>query len=151
MPPGAESLEGKSMSWEIECKRKECGEITTVANVVDLIRDHRNDRGYFRCGTCGGEGYIERQYEVTGEEDWVPTLRGALLPGLNRHGEGYSPFVFLISYGAEKPITDIWFRYYKDRREQGGELYVAAQGCPVFRWEDVMDVMSQHWLKASVR
>jgi hypothetical protein len=108
------------MGWNIKCTDSSCGQQTWAENIVDLIENHRDSRGWFLC-SCGKHGYIEKSFELQEPgEVWEPCLRG-LIP-LGESGDTYQPFVFLVSYEPSGEVTDIWFSYYKDLRSAGGRL-----------------------------
>lgn len=108
------------MGWLIKCASSECGKKSWAYNIVDLITNHRDDKGWFIC-SCGKYGYIERSFALQEVgEVWEPFLRG-IIP-LASPEETYQPFVFLVSYAADSEVTDVWFSYYKDLRSSGGRL-----------------------------
>ena len=109
------------MSWAIKCSVKNCGKDSWAANIVDLIRNHRDDKGYFYCSHCGSEGYIIKSFDLQEPgETWEPYLRGIIL--LGNQEDTYQPFVFLVSYSPTENPNDVWFSYYKDTRSSGGRL-----------------------------
>lgn len=108
------------MGWLIKCADSKCGCETWAENIVELISGHRGKDGLFN-SQCGKPGYIEKSFSLQEEgETWEPYLRG--LVTLGRAGETYQPFVFLVSYDPDGPISDVWFSYYKDLRATGGRL-----------------------------
>ncbi len=109
------------MSWTIDCCDPKCGNKTLAKNIVDLIDNHRNEDGWFKCSTCGGLGYIEKRFNLQEPgETWEPYLKG-IVP-LGESGDTYQPFVFLVSYKPNENPNDAWFSYYKDTRQLGGRL-----------------------------
>lgn len=108
------------MAWNIKCSDSDCGQETWVSNIVDLIADHRDVRGWFLCPLCGKHGHIVKSFKLQEVEVWEPYLRG-IIP-LGNSGDTYQPFVFLVSYKPRSEVTDIWFSYYKDLRSSGGRL-----------------------------
>lgn len=122
------------MAWQIECSDAECGEETRAANIDDLISRHRDDQGYFLC-KCGKRGFIRKNYHLQENRAWEPILRGAIY--LRKAEDTYHPFVFLVSYGHDPNIKDIWFSYYKDLRHRGGRLKLGhGPGGPPLLWKD---------------
>ena len=135
------------MAWKIQCNQ--CSQSTVAWEIVDLIENHRNENGLFECENCGPYGYVKKEYELqnTDIDPWKPFLRGALLPRSKDYDYGphYQPFVFLVAYEADGPITDAWFCYYKDLRDEGGRLKMGhgPGGPPVFGFDDVEDLIEQ--------
>lgn len=83
------------MGWLIKCNGK-CGVDTWAGNIDELIRNHRDNNGWFLC-QCGKHGYIEKSFDLQEPgETWEPCLRG-IIP-LGADGDTYQPFVFLVSY-----------------------------------------------------
>ncbi|MGE5055452.1 MAG: hypothetical protein ACM3WP_14935, partial [Acidobacteriota bacterium] len=105
--------------------------------IVELIRSHRDKNGWFLC-QCGGNGYIEKRFELQEEgETWEPFLRGVI--PLGNRGNTYQPFVFLVSYKRGGPAHDVWFSYYKDLRPSGRlKLGYGPGGPPVLGKGDVL-------------
>jgi len=130
------------MGWLIKCNAK-CGAETWAGNIDELIRNHRDNNGWFLC-RCGKHGYIEKSFDLqeTGET-WKPYLRGII--SLGAQGDTYQPFVFLVSYEPDGPVNDIWFSYYKDTRPAGGRLKFGygPGGPPVLGKEQVLQMLRQ--------
>ena len=133
------------MAWTIKCSDGECASETWTQNIDDLKRNHCDAQGWFLCGTCGGQGYIPKQYDLQEEgEPWKPYLKGIIQP--HGYDGDYQPFAFLVSYSPEAPPEDVWFTYYKDTRgKEGGRLKMGhgPGGPPVFSAEDVLDLVAQ--------
>ncbi len=130
------------MGWLIKCSAG-CGNDTWAGNIDELIRNHRDNDGWFVC-QCGAYGYIEKSFDLQEPgETWEPYLRG-IIP-LGTDGDTYQPFVFLVSYDAGSPVNDIWFSYYKDTRPTGGRLKLGygPGGPPVLGKEQVLQMLKQ--------
>lgn len=113
---------GTRMGWQIECNNDDCGQETWVRNIVELLNDHCDELGWFRCAYCNGFGYIHKSYAVQeGWEPWEPFLRGAIRLNDDPR-DTYQPFVFLISGEPNQQPHEVWFSYYKDTRADGGRL-----------------------------
>lgn len=131
------------MSWNITCEGHDCKERTRAADIVDLIRNHRDDQGWFLC-VCGKHGYVEKSFQLQEPgEVWSPYLRG-IIP-LGTADDTYQPFVFLVSYTPTGDVTDIWFSYYKDLRGSGGRLKLGygPGGPPVLEKSSFLNLLSQ--------
>ncbi|MDD5261692.1 MAG: hypothetical protein PHD76_07565 [Methylacidiphilales bacterium] len=114
-----------------------------MSNIVDLIANHRDSKGWFLC-PCGKHGYIEKRFDKQEfGEVWEPYLRG-IIP-LGDADDTYQPFVFLISYEPTSQPTDIWFSYYKDLRSSGGRLKLGCGpgGPPVLAKARFLNLLSQ--------
>lgn len=130
------------MSWSIKCCDEKCGQESWASNIVDLIQNHCNENGWFQCFTCGGEGYIEKSFDLQEPgETWEPYLKG-IIP-LGTPGDTYQPFVFLVSYSPKDIPNDVWFSYYKDTRSMGGRLKLGygPGGPPVLGAEQVLQLV----------
>jgi len=109
------------MGWSIQCKNVGCNAKTWADNIVDLIDNHTDQLGWFVCGQCGKNGFIEKKFNLQEPgETWEPYLRG--VKRLGKSDETYQPFVFMVSYEPTSMANDIWFSYYKDLRNDGGRL-----------------------------
>ena len=131
------------MPWLIKCADSHCGRQSRAANIVDLIAEHRDKKGWFICA-CGKRGYIEKRFPLQeARKVWKPFLRG-LIP-LGAVGYTYQPFVFLVSYEPAGHVTDVWFSYYKDLRGSGGllKLGYGPGGPPVLGKPAFLDLLSQ--------
>jgi hypothetical protein len=131
------------MSWNIKCTDSSCGQQSWASDIVDLIANHRDSKGWFLCA-CGKHGYIEKKFKMQeADQFWEPYLRG-IIP-LGESGETYQPFVFLISYKPSSEVTDIWFSYYKDLRSSGGRLKLGygPGGPPVLCKASFLNLLSQ--------
>jgi hypothetical protein len=97
------------MAWLIQCSDKKCKGQTWAKNIVDLIRLHCDEDGYFLCGQCKKPvGYVEKSFELQEiGEKWEPFLRGIIPQG--SPGDSYQPFVFLVSYKPGSPVNNVWF------------------------------------------
>lgn len=108
------------MAWDIQCSRNKCDAGGWATNIVDLLKHHRDEEGYFLCD-CGRRGLIEKSFKLQEKgRTWEPFLRGAI--GLGRRGDSYQPFVFLVSHTKRGRVDSVWFSYYKDLRRSGGRL-----------------------------
>jgi len=109
------------MGWMINRTEKKCGKKTRVSNIVDLVKKHRDQNGWFLC-ECGKQGYIPQSFKNVEPEGgrFEPLLRGIIC--LNDPEEIYQPFAFLVSYEPNGPVTDVMFSYYKDLRSSGRRL-----------------------------
>ena len=129
------------MSWPIKCKN--CNKETWVENIVDLQDpEHGNldEKGWVLCGHCGERGYIERSHKTPEGETFDPHIKAFIRPK-GYAGENYQPFVFLVSYSAEDPPEDAWFRYYKDMRPHGGRISMMMP--PILKAEEVLNLLLQ--------
>ena len=131
------------MAWLIKCCDPKCKKLTRASNIVELVSAHRNRDGWFLC-SCGKRGYIEKTFRLQEQgQMWKPFLR-AMIP-LAKNGT-YEPFVFLVSYKPNAPVTDVWFSYYKDlRRRRGGRLKLGhgPGGPPVLGKGNVLHLIHQ--------
>jgi hypothetical protein len=135
---------GGEMGWLIKCYNTDCGEETWASNIVDLIQNHCNEYGWFKCASCGSEGYIEKSFDLQEPgETWEPYLKG-IIP-LGEVGDTYMPFVFLVSYSPNEPPNDVWFSYYKDTRSIGGRLKLGygPGGPPVLGIEQLIQLIKK--------
>jgi hypothetical protein len=130
------------MGWLIHCTDKRCGQETWSGNIVELIGEHIDASGWFKC-SCGKPGYIEKNFELQEPgETWEPYLRG-IIP-LGRAKDTYQPFVFLVSYKPTGTVSDVWFSYYKDLRSSGGRLKLGygPGGPPVLAKGQLLKLLS---------
>ncbi len=111
------------MSWLIKCSGHLTNRVTKAANIVGLLNAHRDAQDWFRCGCCGGRGYIEKCFKLQEEgEYWNPYLLGAVRLSDNPENT-YQPFAFLVNEDSPSQAPDaVWFSYYKDLRPHGGRL-----------------------------
>ena len=131
--------------WSIACldKREECG--AWAANVRELIEEHRDEDGWFKC-RCGGQGYILKTYPLQEGDKWSPILVGGIRFDENpRDDETYFPLVFLVAYSEDnlpkpKEYDDIWFYYYKDTRPEG---HLKTGGPPVVSKEQLRNLVAK--------
>ncbi len=131
------------MGWQIKCTESDCGQQSWANNIVDLIANHVDGKGWFLC-SCGKYGYIAKRFELQEPgEVWEPYLRGVI--PLGESGDTYQPFVFLVSYEPSGDVTDIWFSYYKDLRSSGGRLKLGygPGGPPVLGKASFLSLLSQ--------
>jgi hypothetical protein len=107
------------MGWQLQCLNPECKRAPWVNNIVDLILNHRDPRG-FVC-SCGRDAFVAKRFDLQEPDKvWAPYLRGAI--PLGEAGSTYQPFAFLVSSTPEAGISDVWLSYYKDLRQFGGRL-----------------------------
>lgn len=142
------------MGYEIKCDREGCGKSVKVANIVDLIRDHTDEDGYFPCSdkNCNGKGYIKKEFALQEKgKQWRFFIVG-VIPLSKNAKDTYQPYIFLCSYQNEGDTakdlprgkaTDAWFCYYKDLREEGGKLKHGhgPGGPPVLQIQRVKDLV----------
>ncbi len=131
------------MGWSIECL-VDCGEGAYATNIVNLLDEHRDSKGWFQC-KCGERGYIRKSYELQEPgETWTPFLKGAVRCKTSEN-ETYKPFVFLVGYEVNDTVDDIWFSYYKDLRHKGGRLKLGygPGGPPVLNKISVLELVSE--------
>jgi hypothetical protein len=131
------------MGWLLQCSDSACARQAWASNIVDLIGNHRDEHGWFRC-ECGKASYIEKNFSLQeAGEIWAPFLRGAIALGAT--GDSYQPFVFLVSYEPVGEVTDIWFSYYKDLRSSGGLLKLGhgPGGPPNLHRSDILLLLRQ--------
>jgi hypothetical protein len=131
------------MSWYIQCSNHDCKGVTIASQIVDLIENHTNESGWIKCNICGKNGYIKKSFNLQEGNTWKPFLRG-IIP-LGEEGATYQPFVFLVSYKPNSPIKDVWFSYYKDLREEGGNLKLGygPGGPPVLGKSDLLILLGR--------
>ena len=134
------------MGWSIAClgKREECGG-GWASNIRELIEEHRDGNGWFRC-ECGGRGYISKAYDLQEGDTWNPILVGAIRFNENpAFDETYFPFIFLVAYcETEAETSDIWFSYYKDTRPDGRlKMGHGPGGPPVVSKEELRDLVAR--------
>ncbi len=131
------------MAWNIKCASKHCHRGARAANIVDLIREHRDSEGYFLC-SCGNCGYVKKTFSLQeADKTWSPFLRGIIT--LGERGNTYQPFVFLVSHRRRGRVDSVWFSYYKDLRRRGGRLKLGygPGGPPVFSLSQVNQLVRQ--------
>lgn len=132
------------MGWNIQCCDSNCGKQTWALNIVDLIQNHTDEDGWFRCSSCGGTGYIEKSFGLQEPgHTWEPFLKGVIL--LGDPDDTYQPFVFLVSYKPNDTAKDVWFSYYKDLRETGGRLKLGygPGGPPVLGSDQILELLKR--------
>lgn len=109
------------MGWSIQCCDSNCGKQTWASNIVDLIQNHTDENGWFKCSACSKSGYIKKSFDLQEPgHTWKPFLKGVI--PLGDPNDTYQPFVFLVSYEPNGTASDVWFSYYKDLRDTGGRL-----------------------------
>lgn len=131
------------MGWLIKCNAQ-CGKQTPVRDIVELIKYHRDEAGWFLCSSCRKRGHIEKRFGLQERgKTWEPYLRG-IIP-LGADGDTYQPFVFLVSYKPDGLVDGIWFSYYKDLRSTGGKLKLGygPGGPPVLDLDQVFTMLLQ--------
>ena len=129
------------MAWQVKCSDNDCKKNTWASNIVNLIRERCDEDGWFTC-RCGKPGYTEKEFKLQEEgQKWRPFLRGAKI--LENLSETYFPFVFLVSYKKDNPVTDVWFCYYKDLRNNNGKLKLGhgPGGPPVLDKRSLLDLL----------
>jgi hypothetical protein len=129
------------MGWHLRCTTRKCAQESWAANIVDLIENHTDARGWFVC-PARHHAYIEKSFELQEPGNrWKPYLRGVI--SLGGPAETYQPFVFLVSYKPAGRVTDVWFSYYKDLRGRGGRLKLGygPGGPPVLGARDVVRLL----------
>jgi len=131
------------MAWEIKCC-KNCGCTSMASDIVDLIKNHCDENGWFVVTECKHYGYIEKSFALQeGGEKWEPYLRGII--SLGGDDDIYQPFIFMVSYESNTKPDSVWFSYYKDLRTSGGRLklgYVPG-GPPVLNTESVKHLIKE--------
>ena len=110
-----------SMKWPIECD--DCGQITLVPDIVELINHHLDDHGRILCGQCVKPGYIEKTYEI--QENDTPHLKPyirAIIPGTAKRDKAgtYRPLAFLASFAPDQEPQELWLSSVEDTRAKGG-------------------------------
>jgi hypothetical protein len=133
------------MAWKIECSSPGCGKEFWAENIDVLLRDHRDSHGWFLCQCGKPTGFIRKEFELQEDgETWAPFLRGAIKLGTK--GDTYQPFVFMVSYEHDGPVTDMWFSYFKDTRNvyPDGRLKLGygPGGPPVLGLSQVFDLVN---------
>ena|SRR5882724_12061879 len=137
------------MPFMINCSDTTCNKQTWAANIVDLINEHRDDRGWFIC-SCGQKGYIEKSFSLQEEgEVWEPYLQGIIT--LGDEGDTYQPFVFNVSYSPNGKTDSLWFSYYKDLREKGGRLKLGyGPGGPPVLHKDTLKQLIKELIQLNI-
>ena len=70
------------MGWKIKCHKENCPEQTKAKDIVDLIKNYRDNEGWFKC-KCGSKGYIKKSFKLQEEgKIWKPFLRGIITLGV---------------------------------------------------------------------
>lgn len=131
------------MAWQLDCTRPKCGKQSWAGNIVELISEHTDKDGWFRC-PAGHPAYIEKSFELQEPGNrWEPYLRGVI--PLGTLGDTYQPFVFLVSYKPTAKPTDVWFSYYKDLRKTKGRLKLGygPGGPPVLGSRQVVSLLKR--------
>lgn len=132
------------MGWLIKCNNQECNRTSYAKNIDVLMRNHRDNNGWFKCDHCDSNGHIFKSFKLQeAGTTWEPYLRGAIELGVK--GVAYQPFVFMVSYEPSGPAYDIWFSYYKDTRKDGGRLKMGygPGGPPVLGNNQLIDLLSK--------
>ena len=130
----------------VRCPNPSCSKGTWVADTVALLDDYVPDgrAGLFTCGLCHQQtGYVEKSFSLQegGGAVWEPYLRGAVRLTDDRLAI-YQPFVFLVSYVKDGPVSDCWFSYYKDLRPEGRlKLGYGPGGPPVLGHGQIIDLI----------
>lgn len=110
------------MTQTIHCRA--CQTDTEAANIAELIGEHTDEVGRFRCEACGAtETFVERP----SAERWI---RGVLPIATKTADAGHSPFVFLTADRADGDVTGIEFKYYRHPnapKAAGGPVLTQAQ------------------------
>lgn len=131
------------MGFLIKCSDINCNKTTWAINIVDLISNYRDDKGWF-LGSCGHRGYVEKRFDLQEEgEVWEPFLQGIIT--LGDEGATYQPFVFKVSYTPAGNSDSLWFSYYKDLRAEGGRLKLGygPGGPPVLHKDTLKNLFKQ--------
>jgi hypothetical protein len=92
---------------------------TWAANYVDLIKEHRDEAGWFRCD-CGERGHIFKSSPAQEPGHIWERYELGIIP-LGDPGNSYQPYVVLIGDTPEE-ADQVQFAYYKDLRDSGGKL-----------------------------
>jgi len=132
------------MGWSIQCSDSKCSGFTWANNIVDLIQNHTDKDGWFKCSECGKSGYIEKHFNLQEPgKTWDPYLRG-IIP-LGDEGDTYQPFVFIVSYEPKGKPKNVWFSYFKDLRRSGGRLKLGygPGGPPVLNSESIVYLLQK--------
>lgn len=132
------------MAWSINCNNPSCGQTIRADNIVELINNHVDEAGWFVCRVCNNHGHIKKSFDLQEPgETWDPFLRGVI--SLGELNDTYQPFVFLVSYEHDGPVTDIWVSYYKDLRRSGGNLKLGygPGGPPVLGTSQLLSLLKQ--------
>ena len=131
------------MGWTIKCCDEKCAKETRARNIDDLIKNHCDEQGWFRCNACGNTGYVEKIFKTQEPGGtWEPYLKGVIC--LGSPGDIYQPFVFLVSYAPNEEPEDIWFSYYKDTRSMpDGRLKLGhgPGGPPVLKTDQMVELV----------
>ena len=134
------------MKWPIECG--DCGQITLVPDIVELISHHLDGQGRILCGHCRNPGYIQKTFEI--QKNDTPHLKPyirVIIPGpAKRDRTGtYRSLTFLASSAPDQEPQELWLSSIEDTRSDGGRLKMGhgPGGPPVFTTEEVIDLVAQ--------
>ena len=132
------------MSYDVQCR--DCKKTTWAANIVDLLKDHTNQKGRFLCDQCRGTNtFIYRKSKLQEEGDvWHRWIKGVIC--IETGVTTYSPYIFLTADAEDGPITGLHFNYYKDTRpHKNGRLKHGhgPGGAPVLGNKDLFVIIEQ--------
>ena len=135
-----------SMKWPIECG--DCGQITLVPDIVELIDHHLDGHGRILCGHCGNPGYIGKTFEIQKNDTpyLKPYIRGIIPGPAKRDRTGtYRSLTFLASSAPDQEPQELWLSSIEDTRSEGGRLKMGhgPGGPPVFTVEEALDLIAQ--------
>lgn len=137
------------MAYQIQCRS--CKKYTWAGNIVDLLKEHTNDIGFFVCANCGStDTYIYRKSSLQEKgEVWERWIKGVIQ--IDSGIETYCPYIFLTADSEEDGPTGLHFHYYKDTRAQGGNLKHGhgPGGPPVLAIKDIFIVL-EHLLSIGI-
>ena len=118
------------MPYDIQCTDSDCGKVTSVDDIYDLIYRHLSKDGWIECPVCGGRGFIDswnegwrsfrQEKSDTGSKLYLKAIiKLNRLPTTNDADSMPRNFVFLVSYRKDAPPDHIWpVRYYKGGDDQ---------------------------------
>ena len=130
------------MSYDIQCRK--CKEHTWAGNIVDLLKEHTDEKGRFFCEHCQGtDTFIYRESQLQEEgEVWERWIKGVIQ--IDSGIKTYSPYIFLTADSEGGRPTGLHFHYYKDTRSHSkGRLKHGhgPGGPPVLRKNDLFIII----------
>lgn len=118
------------MPYYIQCTDSDCGKVTSVDDISDLIYGHLSEDGWIECPVCDRRGFIDSWDEggrrAFRQDKSLPGPKKYLKAIIKLHrsppladGSQERNFVFLVSRGKAEPPDHIWpARYWKDGTDQ---------------------------------
>ena len=128
--------------WNISCVK--CSD-TWVENIEDLLDNHRDEKEMFRCGHCGGPGYIHKKFKSPDGTPFEPHLRGAMTFKVDEESPHFRQFIFLVSWDQTNDrIGNLFFTHYTDYRPKGYLKMSYGPGGPtIYGIDQVVDAINR--------